>query len=616
MALQQSYPAAVNSRQTELVGTIDDTQTSFEVLDGSALPDAPNLLTLGTDESAETILYTAKSGNQITGVTRGFEGVAKSWVAGTKLARYFTAYDHDTFRQNVSDLNTRLDNIPAPQDASLTQKGVVQLSNATESNSETEAATPKAINTVRQQADTKIGDLTQLQTTDKDSLVDALNEVFTHVDEGKELVKTAVIVKGGTVVGTSPHSFQQLADGIDTIETSTVINGQMKQSITFGESIQAFDPVVTYEGFLNNNTISGGLPTGTGRGATWTPDGVYLAIAHQEAPFLSIYKKSAEGIFIKLANPAILPTGIAIDAAFSPDGVYLAVAHVTSPFITVYKRTGDTFTKLANPILPADYTWSVAWSPDSVYLAVGVSSSGSVPSIALYKRNGDSLNKINNPSSYPAATIYGVAFSPSGTYLAVASGISPYLMVYRRTGDSFVALSAPTIIPGSTMYYVSWHPSETMLAIGGAAGQTTPALSLYRFSGSLLTKINDSDDLPSTTINRLTFSPDGKLLSTANGGAASVRFVSYRVVGETLIKLPDPEFLLPAAGYAIAYSPNSQYLAIGYQGGNYLSIFTINTEARKSTNAIADLKKALSAGYAIESGSAGETKEIITIWRS
>lgn len=81
----------------------------------------------------------------LTGVTRAFEGVAQSWGAGTRVARLFSAYDHNTFKANIEDLDNRLGNIPAPQDASLTQKGIVQLSNATGSSSDTEVATPKAV---------------------------------------------------------------------------------------------------------------------------------------------------------------------------------------------------------------------------------------------------------------------------------------------------------------------------------------------------------------------------------------------------------------------------------------------------------------------------------------
>lgn len=142
--LETMYLAAVNSRQTELATAIDDTQTSFTVLDGSVLPPAPNLLTLGTDESAETVLYTGKTGNEVTGITRGFESGAVSWAAGTKLARFFTAYDHDTFRENIADLDQRLSDIVIPP-ASLTEQGIVMLSKSTTGNRDNVAATESAV---------------------------------------------------------------------------------------------------------------------------------------------------------------------------------------------------------------------------------------------------------------------------------------------------------------------------------------------------------------------------------------------------------------------------------------------------------------------------------------
>ncbi len=108
MPQQPMYTGKVNSPQTELASAIDDTQTTITVLDGSALPDAPNLLVIGGGEDAETILYTGKSGNDLTGVTRGFQGVAKAWGAGVKVGRFFTAYDYDALRGNIEDHESRL----------------------------------------------------------------------------------------------------------------------------------------------------------------------------------------------------------------------------------------------------------------------------------------------------------------------------------------------------------------------------------------------------------------------------------------------------------------------------------------------------------------------------
>jgi len=101
--MQTMYPGQANSPQTELSAAIDSTQTTIPVLNASALPSAPNLVTIGIDDTAETVKYTGKSGNDLTGCVRGFQGAAKGWSAGTKLARNFTAYDYDALRQNVEE---------------------------------------------------------------------------------------------------------------------------------------------------------------------------------------------------------------------------------------------------------------------------------------------------------------------------------------------------------------------------------------------------------------------------------------------------------------------------------------------------------------------------------
>jgi hypothetical protein len=100
--MPKMYPAQVNSPQTTLASGIDDTQTTATVADGSKLPDAPNILVLGDGETAETILYTSKVGNNLSGITRAFQGAASSWNAGTGVARFFTAYDQSSMQDNIN----------------------------------------------------------------------------------------------------------------------------------------------------------------------------------------------------------------------------------------------------------------------------------------------------------------------------------------------------------------------------------------------------------------------------------------------------------------------------------------------------------------------------------
>ena len=87
------YPAQANSPQTLLSAQLSADAVTVPVQSAAVLPAAPNLAVIGTGEDCETILYTGKSGNNLTGVTRGFEGTAKAWPAQTVIARNFTAWD-------------------------------------------------------------------------------------------------------------------------------------------------------------------------------------------------------------------------------------------------------------------------------------------------------------------------------------------------------------------------------------------------------------------------------------------------------------------------------------------------------------------------------------------
>lgn len=95
------YQAKINSPSTTLAVGIDAIITSISVVDSSVLPPAPNLLTIGSGEDAETCRYTNITGNTVT-VERGFQGVAKSWDLGVVVGRNYTAYDHDTFIANIT----------------------------------------------------------------------------------------------------------------------------------------------------------------------------------------------------------------------------------------------------------------------------------------------------------------------------------------------------------------------------------------------------------------------------------------------------------------------------------------------------------------------------------
>lgn len=103
------YKGIPFSPQVALADGIGAGDTTIPVTDISAFPDAPNLATIGTDEDGETILYTAKTTDSLSGCTRGVEGTAKAWPSGTTIARNFTNKDFDALQKNVQETKTQAD---------------------------------------------------------------------------------------------------------------------------------------------------------------------------------------------------------------------------------------------------------------------------------------------------------------------------------------------------------------------------------------------------------------------------------------------------------------------------------------------------------------------------
>ena len=104
MSVQNMYPPSINSPMTLLTEDIDNTTTILKLEDASVLPDPPNLCTIGNIDP-ETVIYTGKNGNDLTGLVRGFEGAAKSWSKSTKAGRVLTAYDLSSLQSYVEQLS-------------------------------------------------------------------------------------------------------------------------------------------------------------------------------------------------------------------------------------------------------------------------------------------------------------------------------------------------------------------------------------------------------------------------------------------------------------------------------------------------------------------------------
>lgn len=103
------YPGIAFSPQTVLADNIGAADTIIPVADVSCFPDGPNLATIGTDETGETIFYAAKTADALSGCQRGVEGEARTWMAGEPVGRNFTAKDHNDLIDLLGQKQDKLD---------------------------------------------------------------------------------------------------------------------------------------------------------------------------------------------------------------------------------------------------------------------------------------------------------------------------------------------------------------------------------------------------------------------------------------------------------------------------------------------------------------------------
>ena len=221
------------------------------------------------------------------------------------------------------------------------------------------------------------------------------------------------------------------------------------------------------------------LPAGNGREAIWSPNGEFLAVAHSDDPYVTIYQRSGT-TFTKLADPAELPTGTGLGAAWSPNGEFLAIAHTTSPYVTIYQRSGTSFTKLADPAtLPTGIGFGATWSPNGEFLAIAHDKS---PYVTIYQRSGTTFTKLADPAELPTGTGLGAAWSPNGEFLAIAHTTSPYVTIYQRSGTSFTKLADPATLPGGQGNDTPWSPNGEFLAV---AHLYSPYVTIYQTASTL-----------------------------------------------------------------------------------------------------------------------------------
>lgn len=186
----------------------------------------------------------------------------------------------------------------------------------------------------------------------------------------------------------------------------------------------------------------------------WSPDGLYVAVVYNAAPYLAIYKRATTSATTFTRLPDITLTtelSISTQVAWSPDMKYLSVTsnNAAGTFI-IFKKSGDVFTRVVGltPLADRGYSNGMEWSLDGQYLAIGTTYNSKV---AVYKRSGDVFTRLPDPIDYNSGPSYTVAWTPDGRYLFVGSNGSPYYKFYKLESDVLTSVTPFATPPLSTV---------------------------------------------------------------------------------------------------------------------------------------------------------------------
>ena len=167
----------------------------------------------------------------------------------------------------------------------------------------------------------------------------------------------------------------------------------------------------------------------------------------------------------------------------------------------------------------------------------------------------------------------GIKWSPNGEFLALGSSSTPYIDIYQYSPlTGFTKLSDPGTIPTGAVLDVEWSPCGDFLAITTTA---TPYIIIYQRIGNTFTKLSDPASIPSgysaVVGLKVAFSPNSDFLaltySSKNiGGIFGFFIILYERSGTTFNDITDSgsgvsTIIGDDEGHYVTWSPDSSMLA-------------------------------------------------------
>lgn len=221
--------------------------------------------------------------------------------------------------------------------------------------------------------------------------------------------------------------------------------------------------------------------------------------------------------------------GLPGPATWTPDGRYLAVLFspdywgpdtgVDQFRMWLYRRDGDRLTAIGPSVIADagsnDPTGGIAFDPTGRYLAVAALSGFN----GLLRLDGEELT-VTHGGQYDPVTnefgdevSYGLAWNPADPTLLVRINQANSLQVWRRTGSGALVPVSDTF--GGVAQHVAWHPSGRWIVGDTGYGCMTIHPTVYEWPS--LRELGRMYDFPNTSLG-FSFDPTGRWFAGGNLG--------------------------------------------------------------------------------------------------
>ncbi|HLP88590.1 MAG TPA: caspase family protein [Nostocaceae cyanobacterium] len=244
---------------------------------------------------------------------------------------------------------------------------------------------------------------------------------------------------------------------------------------------------------------------GVVRSVSFSPDGQRLATVGDDST-IRVWNLEDKFVYDQLIDEFKGHQGIVQSVSFSPtNGQQLATVGDDGTL-----RLWDLKDKQEADFKAHGKIWSVSFSPNGQYLAT----SGHDGTARLWDMNNKQKEPVVlKPEKKGVGVIWNVSFSPNGERLATAAGDNIARLWDLKGG------MVEFIGHKGEVTSISFSPTEKKLATSSKDG----TVRLWDFYGNQSRIIGPHKDDKYPEIMSVTFSPDGKLLATANGKANTAR---------------------------------------------------------------------------------------------